>query len=83
MPKLAQFFSASALVLDRQSIAARGLDPTAVQEEGRWLLLQEEGVAVAYTRAELESGQRAGAPHFDANAPRLAQRSARAMCSTR
>ena len=65
VPRLAQFFSASALMLDRQLIATRGLDPTAVQEEGRRLLLQEEGVAVAYTRVELESGVRAGAPHFD------------------
>ncbi|WP_326539166.1 alkaline phosphatase family protein [Pseudorhodoferax sp.] len=63
-PKLAQFFSASALMLDRQLIASRGLDPAAVQEEARRLLLQEEGVEVAYTRVELEGGQRAGAPHF-------------------
>lgn len=63
--KLVAFLSASALVLDRKLIAGRKLDFNAVAEEARALVQQEPGVAAAYTRAELESGSRAGAPFFD------------------
>ncbi len=65
-PKLAMFYSAQAVMLDRPRIAQRGLDAAAVAEEARRLLLAEEGVAAAYTAAELHSGSRAGAPYFDA-----------------
>jgi hypothetical protein len=64
--KWAQFFSASAVMLDRALMAQRGVDPNAVAEETRRLLQAEDGVAVAYTAAELRSGSRAGAPHFEA-----------------
>lgn len=64
--KWAQFFSASAVMLDRPLMAQRGVDANAVAEETRRLLLAEDGVAVAYTQTELQSGSRAGAPHFDA-----------------
>lgn len=63
--KLVSFLSASALVLDRKLLAERKLDFNAVAEEARALVQQEPGVAAAYTRAELESGSRAGAPFFD------------------
>ena len=62
----APYFSASALVLDRKLIAERKVDADAMAEEARKLLLAEPGIAVAYTRRELESGSRAGAPLFDA-----------------
>lgn len=61
----ARFFSASAVALDHKLIAERKADRRAVQEEARSLLLQEEGVAVVYTRDELEGNTRAGAPFFD------------------
>ena len=64
--KWAQFFSASAVMLDRPLMAQRGVDANAVAEETRRLLLAEEGVAVAYTRTELQSGSRSDAPFFDA-----------------
>lgn len=64
--KLARFFSASALMLDRDLAAQRGLDIDAVTEQARTLLLAEEGVAVAYTRRELQAGSRRGEPFFDA-----------------
>lgn len=63
--KLVSFLSASALVLDRKLLAERKLDFNAVAEEARALVQQEPGIAAAYTRAELESGSRAGAPFFD------------------
>lgn len=59
-------FSASAALLNRALIAEKKLDPNAVAEAVRTELLNEPGVAVAYTRAELESGSRKGAPFFDA-----------------
>ena len=34
-------------------------------EEARRALLEEPGIAAAYTRAELESGSRAGSPYFE------------------
>lgn len=65
-PKLAQFLSASAVMLDRRLIAERGLDLAAVEQETQRLLMAEEAIAVAYTRTELAAGSRAGAPHFQA-----------------
>lgn len=64
--KLAKFFSASALMLDRQLIAANGLDFDAVADEARRLLLADPAVAVAYTRRELKDASRKGAPYFEA-----------------
>jgi len=65
VPKLARFFSASALVLDRKLIADKGLDFDAVAEAARTALAAEPSITAAYTRRELESGSRAGAPFFD------------------
>ncbi|MET0312096.1 MAG: alkaline phosphatase family protein, partial [Burkholderiaceae bacterium] len=62
--KLVPFMSASALVLDKKLVADNRLDAGAVAEEARALVLKEAGIAAAYTRAELESGSRAGAPFF-------------------
>jgi arylsulfatase A-like enzyme len=64
--KLGKFFSASALVLDQQLIAAHGLNFDAVADEARRLLLADPAVAVAYTRRELKDGSRQGAPYFEA-----------------
>lgn len=64
--KLAKFFSASALMLDRQQMAVRGLDFDAVAEEARRLLLADPAVGVAYTRRELKDDSRKGAPYFEA-----------------
>lgn len=64
-PKLALFFSASALVLDKKLIASRGLDLARVTEAARMLLTAEPALAAAYTRTELESRSRAGAPFFN------------------
>lgn len=64
--KLAKFFSASALMLDRQQIAARGLDFDAVADEARRLLVADPAVAVGYTRRELKAQSRKGEPFFEA-----------------
>jgi arylsulfatase A-like enzyme len=52
-------------VLDHKLIAERNVDRLAVQEEARTLMLKEDGVAVVYTRDELASNSKAGAPFFD------------------
>jgi predicted AlkP superfamily pyrophosphatase or phosphodiesterase len=65
VPKLVGFLSASALVLDRQAVAAKGLNFDAVAEAARTAALADPGIAAAYTRRELESGSKAGAPFFD------------------
>jgi predicted AlkP superfamily pyrophosphatase or phosphodiesterase len=62
----APHFSASALMLDRALIAERKIDADTLADEARTLLLAEPGMATAYTRRELERGNRAGAPLFDA-----------------
>jgi arylsulfatase A-like enzyme len=59
-------FSASAVVLDSALIRDRQVERAALDEEARRLLLAEPGIAAVYTRAELDSGSRAGAPLFDA-----------------
>ena len=64
-PKLAIGASASALLLDRKLIAERGLDFDAVANAARDLVAAQPQLAAAYTRRELESGSRAGAPLFD------------------
>lgn len=65
-PRLVSTASASALVLDRSEIAARGLEFDAVADAARTALIAQPGIAAAYTRRELASGSRAGAPLFDA-----------------
>jgi predicted AlkP superfamily pyrophosphatase or phosphodiesterase len=64
--RLAPFTSASAVVLDRKLLAERKLDADAVAEAVRRVVAAEPAIAAAYTRRELESGSRAGAPFFDA-----------------
>jgi predicted AlkP superfamily pyrophosphatase or phosphodiesterase len=64
--RLAAAMSASALVLDRQAIAGGKLDFDTVAGAARDALLAQPQLAVAYTRRELETGSRAGAPFFDA-----------------
>jgi predicted AlkP superfamily pyrophosphatase or phosphodiesterase len=66
VPKLARFFSASALVIDRPLLAQKNLDLATVTETARAALLAEPSVAAAYTRGEVTARSRAGAPHFDA-----------------
>lgn len=58
-------FSAQAIALNKALIAEKKLDFKQVAEEGRKILMTEPGVAAVYTRAELESGSRAGAPLFE------------------
>ena len=59
-----RFFSGRAVVLNRATIAAANADFGAVAELARALLLEEPGIAAAYTRAQLESGSAAGQPFF-------------------
>ena len=63
--RLVKDSSASALLLDRKLVAARGLAPEAVALAARELLIAQPQVAAAYTRGELQSGSRAGAPLFE------------------
>lgn len=65
VPKLAAFLSASALVLDRQLIAQRNLDFNTVADAARTLVAADPVIAAAYTRRELETGSRTGAPFFE------------------
>jgi hypothetical protein len=65
-PKLALYTSASALVLDKKLIAQKGLSFDTVASAARDLVLAEPGFAAAYTRTEITSRSRAGAPFFDA-----------------
>ena len=58
--------SASGLLFDRKLVAERKANMRDLAEEARRVLLQEPGIAAVYTREELESGSRAGAPYFDA-----------------
>jgi arylsulfatase A-like enzyme len=57
--------SAQAMVLNHPLIAERKIDKAALEEETRSLLLAEKAVAAVYTRSEIESGSRAGAPFFE------------------
>ena len=54
-PKLARGYSASGVLLDGATIAQKRLDRRAVEEETRRAVLQEPGVAAAFTRTELEN----------------------------
>ncbi|MBC7471079.1 MAG: alkaline phosphatase family protein [Ramlibacter sp.] len=66
-PKLLLGFSASSALLDKRLIAQKNLDANAMTDALRTLLLAEPGIGTAYTRRELESGSRAGAPFFEAS----------------
>jgi predicted AlkP superfamily pyrophosphatase or phosphodiesterase len=59
-------YSAASLLLDKKLLALRQLDADTVAEEARRLLLAEPGFDTVYTRRELLSGSRAGAPFFEA-----------------
>lgn len=65
-PKLALNTSASALVLDRKLIDQKGLAFDTVADAARELVLAQPGFAAAYTRTEITSRSRSGAPYFDA-----------------
>ncbi len=56
-------YSATNLLFDRKLMAT--VDTAALFEETRKLALSEPGIAAAYTRQELISGSRAGAPFFE------------------
>jgi hypothetical protein len=66
-------FSGSTLLLDKKRIAQKSADTNALPstladalaEEARTLLLAEPGIGAAYTRREMDSNSRAGAPFFD------------------
>lgn len=58
-------FSGATLLLDKKLIAANKVDANTLAEEARALLLTEPGFGAAFTRRELESNSRAGAPFFD------------------
>jgi len=59
-------FSGSSLLLNPQTLALHRADPDEVAQEARDLLLEEPGIAVAYTRSELVSGSRIDGPFFTA-----------------
>ena len=59
-------FSGPALLLNKQLIAQQGVDPDELAAAVRDLLLDEPGIAAAYTRSELASGSRFDAPFFSA-----------------
>ena len=66
VPKLAPFISAfSAVVLDRKLIAQKGLTFDTVADAARTALIADPAIGAAYTRRELETGSRAGAPFFE------------------
>lgn len=59
-------FSGPALLLNRQLMAQARVDPDDVADVTRDLLLEEPGIAAAYTRKELASGSRFDGPFFSA-----------------
>jgi predicted AlkP superfamily pyrophosphatase or phosphodiesterase len=63
-PKLALYFSASALVLDKKLIAQKGLDFNTVADAARAALMAEPAIAAAYTRTELAAKSRMNDPFF-------------------
>ena len=58
-------YSGSTLLLDKKVVAQKNADANALAEEARALMVAEPGIAAAYTRRELDSNSRAGAPFFD------------------
>ena len=59
-------FSGSSLLLNKQLVAQQRVDPQEVAQAARDLLLEEPGIAAAYTRDELASGSRFDGPFFGA-----------------
>ena len=59
-------WSAGGLLLDRALLKARGASGDAIAAEAKRLVLREEGVEAAYTRAEIEGRAPADGPHFPA-----------------
>ena len=64
--KWAMGFSGSSLLLDKKLMTQKMVDPAAVAQEAKSLLLAEPAMAAAYTRAELVAGMPPGAPLFSA-----------------
>ena len=62
--KWAMGFSASSLLLDKKLMAQSKVDPVAVSEEARKLLLAEPAIGAAYTKRELEANDQPDAPFF-------------------
>jgi predicted AlkP superfamily pyrophosphatase or phosphodiesterase len=62
---IVRFGSASALVLDRKLLAENKLNTDTVADAARTILMADPAMGAAYTRRELETGSRAGAPYFD------------------
>lgn len=58
--------SALGILFNRPLLAQKQVSLAPIAEDTRAWLLKEPGIAVAYTRQELESGSRAGAPFFNA-----------------
>lgn len=58
-------FSAAGVLFDQQLIAARGLQPAAVYEESRRLLLQIDGIIAVFTPDQL-AGSDSRTPYLDA-----------------
>lgn len=58
-------FSGPGLLLNSTLVAQKRLDRDVVADEARTLLLAAPGIVAAYTRRELDSGSRAGAPFFE------------------
>ena len=59
-------YSGASLLLNQALIDQSKIDRGAVADAARNLLLEQPGFAVAYTRQEMQSRSRAGAPYFDA-----------------
>lgn len=59
-------WSAHGILLDRALVARRAVDARALEEEAKRLLLEQAGVAAAYTRAELLSRTTHDAPYLEA-----------------
>ncbi|MDP2366736.1 alkaline phosphatase family protein [Rhodoferax sp.] len=59
-------FSGATLLFDTSLLASSKVDASALAEAARALLMAEPAMGAAYTRAELQSGSRAGAPFFEA-----------------
>ena len=54
--KWARGLSAQGVLFDHKLVASRKVDPKALQDEGKRLLVSEEGIAAVTTRTELETG---------------------------
>jgi hypothetical protein len=59
-----RYFSARGAVLNRSTLAVANQNVDTLAEEVRLLLLDEPGVAAAYTRAQITSRSAAGQPYF-------------------